>query len=247
MDSRVVTLKSKEDMVPIQKLILELSSMQKPPPLEIRIEADFSDWWSLDWGNLLVGTPLDLQVDGGGHRLQGMKMRVEGRHVHLKSLRMDGDKREGCLLQLVASEEILLSDIVVGNTAPQARNSGGRIPTRTLQLSAAAPGVKARAERVLIVDVPASDGVYIGSRGGGAGFSEVQWEEGRAGAVAAPLFSLGEVNVFSAHGTRILGSGTAVRAMPSTALLEEPAVLPEDAALLAQWRAELAAPGPASR
>jgi hypothetical protein len=151
---------------------------------------------------------------------------------------MDGAGRGGQLLEIVTSEEIVLKDLILKNTPEAPRGKGARVPVGALRLTAAQAGVRARVQRLLLLEHRAAGAVRIGGRGGGAGFAEVVWEEGRAAAVLLPLFNLGEVSIFSAPRTVILGNGDALIAMPQTVVLEEPRVAPDDGVLLAGWQAE---------
>ncbi len=233
-----LSLRVPEDIARVQSRIAELLTQEAPPPLEIRIEADLPFPRNLSWGNLEESPPLDITVDGGGHLLSGVQLRIEGRRVRVERLRMDGAGRGGQLLEIVGAEEILLKELILKNTPEAPSGKGARVPVGALRLTAARAGVRARVQRLLLLDHRAAGAVRMGGRGGGAGFSEVLWEEGRAAAVALPLFNLGEVTVFSAPGTLLLGSGQPLIAMPGTVILEEPELLPEDSALLADWRAE---------
>lgn len=239
-----VLIRSPEDVDGVRREIAERMAMESPAPLEIRFETDLVLRGSLVWGNLEESPPLDITVDGGGHLLKGVQLRIEGRRVQLSRLRMDGDGRPGQLLEVVSSEEIGLNGLSLGNTPSFSKAPGARTPVGALRLKATVPGVRARVQDVLLVDHGAPGAVWVGGRGSRGSFSELSWERGRAGAAALPLFNLGEVSVFSAPETVILGSGEAVLAMPATAVLEDPQLIQEDSTLLEAWRAEVRIPRP---
>ena len=240
-----VLIRSAEDLDGVRREINQRMAMESPLPLEIRFETDLVLRTSLVWGNLEESPPLDITVDGGGHLLKGVQLRMEGRRVQVSHLRMDGDRRPGQLLEVVSSEEIRLNALSLCNTPAFSKAPGARTPVGALRLKATVPGVRARVQDVLLVDHRAPGAVRVGARGRG-GFSELLWERGRAGGVVLPLFELGELSVFSARETVVLGSGLAVRAMPTTVVLEDPTVKAEDPVLLERWRAELGAGTPVS-
>jgi hypothetical protein len=208
--------------------------MENPPPLEIHLAPDIHLSGSISWGVADEDEPaLDISVFGGGQTLQGVRLRIAGRRVRVSGLKMDAAGRQAVLLDLVATETIEVKDVVVTNTPAQRQNRGAQQAVIPLALTAAGPAVRALLERVLLLDHRATGALQVGGWGGSSRFTEVILKDSRAAASAMPVISLGEVGVFSAPGTEVMGQGEAVGAMPRTLVSEAPKVTPEDPTRLA--------------
>jgi hypothetical protein len=243
----VLELRGRADYLGAVSVILAMSDGHRPlQPVVVQIVEPVGLPSVLHLGEAGEGLPVDLTLDGGGHRLRRCRVSLAGRRVVVRDLHLEPEGLAGDALVVDATQAVELHNLSVTGAGRAPPGRGPRGAGRSVLLSASGPSVRVVAEGVSVLDAGSPGSVVLMGQGQGS-FGEVDWVEGRFGGNIDPTFVTGGVTLIRARGTQHMGAGRLLSALPSTLLLEDWTEVPASQALLDAWRqaarGALGAPG----
>lgn len=232
----MLELRGRADYLGAVSVILAMSDGHRPlQPVVVQIVEPVGLPSVLHLGEAGEGLPVDLTLDGGGHRLRRCRVSLAGRRVVVRDLHLEPEGLAGDALVVDATQAVELHNLSVTGAGRAPPGRGPRGAGRSVLLSASGPSVRVVAEGVSVLDAGSPGSVVLMGQGQGS-FGEVDWVEGRFGGNIDPTFVTGGVTLIRARGTQHMGAGRLLSALPSTLLLEDWAEVPASEALLDAWR-----------